>query len=176
MTVWDEARIDRLKQLWADGRSGSQIAELLGVSRCAILGKVNRLGLPGRATTSRAKNKRKSSLPLKPTRLSCKPVQVALCAPAFPILKSLVVEMKQALTEDAPPDGGKDLLDLKDSECHRVINSGSPWLYCGKPVPAGSRRKYCDKCYQIIWVSAPGYRRRTRPAPVARFEEDEVAA
>jgi GcrA cell cycle regulator len=50
----DEARVERLKELWADGRSASDIATLLGeVTRSAVLGKVHRLGLPGRKTTSR---------------------------------------------------------------------------------------------------------------------------
>ena len=48
---WTDTRIERLKQLWADGRSASDIAALLGgVTRNAVIGKVHRLGLPGRTT------------------------------------------------------------------------------------------------------------------------------
>jgi GcrA cell cycle regulator len=47
---WTDERVDRLKKLWADGLSASQIAaELGGVSRNAVIGKVHRLNLPGRA-------------------------------------------------------------------------------------------------------------------------------
>jgi GcrA cell cycle regulator len=48
---WTDPRTERLKQLWADGRSASEIAALLGeVTRNAVIGKVHRLGLAGRAT------------------------------------------------------------------------------------------------------------------------------
>ena len=47
---WTDERVERLKKLWADGLSASQIAaELGGVSRNAVIGKVHRLNLPGRA-------------------------------------------------------------------------------------------------------------------------------
>ncbi len=42
-----------LKKLWMDGLSASQIAKQLGgVTRNAVIGKVHRLGLSGRATPS----------------------------------------------------------------------------------------------------------------------------
>ena len=45
-----------LKKLWGEGLSASQIAGRLGgVTRNAVIGKVHRLGLSGRATTSRMK-------------------------------------------------------------------------------------------------------------------------
>jgi GcrA cell cycle regulator len=51
---WTDNRAERLKTFWADGRSASEIAALLGeVSRCAVIGKIHRLGLPGRKTASR---------------------------------------------------------------------------------------------------------------------------
>ena len=43
---WTGDRIELLRQRWADGISATQIAaELGGVSRSAVLGKVHRLGL-----------------------------------------------------------------------------------------------------------------------------------
>lgn len=51
---WTEERIDLLKGLWKDGLSCSQIAaQIGGVTRCAVIGKVHRLGLSGRAVTKR---------------------------------------------------------------------------------------------------------------------------
>jgi GcrA cell cycle regulator len=56
---WNDERVDALKKLWADGLSASQIAGRLGgVTRNAVIGKVHRLGLAGRATTSRMKSHR----------------------------------------------------------------------------------------------------------------------
>jgi GcrA cell cycle regulator len=47
---WTDERVERLKSLWLEGLSASQIAaELGGVTRNAVIGKVHRLGLSGRA-------------------------------------------------------------------------------------------------------------------------------
>jgi GcrA cell cycle regulator len=47
---WTDERVERLKKLWSEGLSASQIAaQLGGVSRNAVIGKVHRLSLPGRA-------------------------------------------------------------------------------------------------------------------------------
>lgn len=50
---WSPDRVERLKDLWADGMSCSRIAKLLGpgFTRSAIIGKVHRLGLHGRLKT-----------------------------------------------------------------------------------------------------------------------------
>lgn len=54
MTDWTDARIDLLKTSWADGLSASQCAaELGGVTRNAVLGKVHRLKLPVRTSRPR---------------------------------------------------------------------------------------------------------------------------
>ena len=50
---WTDERIDRLTKMWEGGATASQIAdELGGVSRNAVIGKVHRLGLSGRAAPS----------------------------------------------------------------------------------------------------------------------------
>ena len=48
---WTEERVELLKKLWMEGLSASQIAGVLGegVTRNAVIGKVHRLKLPGRA-------------------------------------------------------------------------------------------------------------------------------
>ncbi len=57
--AWTDDRVDLLKKYWAEGLSASQIALRLGeVTRNAVIGKVHRLGLSGRATTSRMKSAR----------------------------------------------------------------------------------------------------------------------
>lgn len=54
--AWTEERVEQLKKLWSEGLSASQIATRLGeVTRNAVIGKVHRLGLAGRATVSRPK-------------------------------------------------------------------------------------------------------------------------
>ena len=67
---WTDERVELLKKLWADGLSASQIASKLGeVTRNAVIGKVHRLGLAGRATTSRVRTARpRSNIALFPAR------------------------------------------------------------------------------------------------------------
>ena len=58
---WTDERVELLKKLWADGLSASQIAaQLGGVTRNAVIGKVHRLKLSsrGRATASPARQKK----------------------------------------------------------------------------------------------------------------------
>ncbi|MEA3013573.1 MAG: GcrA cell cycle regulator [Sphingomonadales bacterium] len=46
---WTDERIDRLRELWSQGKTASHIAdELGGVSRNAVIGKAHRLGLQSR--------------------------------------------------------------------------------------------------------------------------------
>ena len=50
---WTDDRVELLKKLWGEGQSASKIAkELGGVTRNAVIGKVHRLGLSNRTTSS----------------------------------------------------------------------------------------------------------------------------
>ena len=52
--TWSDDRVTTLKTLWLEGLSAAQIARRLGgVTRNAVIGKVHRLGLSGRASPSR---------------------------------------------------------------------------------------------------------------------------
>lgn len=48
MAGWTEDRTETLKRMWSEGYSGGQIADRLGLTRNAVIGKVHRLGLSGR--------------------------------------------------------------------------------------------------------------------------------
>ena len=72
---WTEERIERLKKMWHDGATASQIAdELGGISRNAVIGKAHRLGLEQRPS------------PVKPgeEKDAKKPASVATPKPAAP--------------------------------------------------------------------------------------------
>jgi len=69
---WTEDRVGALKKLWLEGQSASQIAKALGggVTRNAVIGKVHRLGLSGRAA------------PSQPARTTFRPARPRAAAPA----------------------------------------------------------------------------------------------
>jgi GcrA cell cycle regulator len=57
---WTDERVEQLKKLWAEGLSASQIAaQLGGVSRNAVIGKVHRLKLSGRGKTTSSQTRSK---------------------------------------------------------------------------------------------------------------------
>ena len=61
---WTEERIERLKKMWHDGATASQIAdELGGVSRNAVIGKAHRLGLEQRPSPVKHEEKEKKPAP-----------------------------------------------------------------------------------------------------------------
>ncbi len=63
---WTDERIDRLKAMWAEGKTASAIAEDLGgVSRNAVIGKAHRLGLDSRPSPVKA-GEDKSAAPAAP--------------------------------------------------------------------------------------------------------------
>ena len=60
--AWTPERVETLKNMWSEGQSASQIAgELGGVTRNAVIGKVHRLGLSNRGSTT-AKEKKPTHL------------------------------------------------------------------------------------------------------------------
>ena len=72
--AWTDDRVETLKKMWGEGQSASQIAkELGGVTRNAVIGKVHRLGLSNRATTTTAKTESKAAAPKKPSKPKAAP-------------------------------------------------------------------------------------------------------
>ena len=75
---WNDERVEALKTMWGEGKSASQIAkELGGVTRNAVIGKVHRLGLSNRATSTSAK----SAEPKAKAAPKAKPAPKAEAAP-----------------------------------------------------------------------------------------------
>jgi GcrA cell cycle regulator len=63
---WTDERVELLRKLWAEGLSASQIAaQLGGVSRNAVIGKVHRLKLSsrGRSTAAAPRTRRRPQCP-----------------------------------------------------------------------------------------------------------------
>ena len=88
---WTEERIDRLKKMWQDGATASQIAdELGGVSRNAVIGKAHRLGLEARPS------------PVKPGEEKEKPAAAAPAPKPAPVERP-AAKPAVAATEQAAP-------------------------------------------------------------------------
>ena len=92
---WTDERIERLKKMWTEGATASQIAEELGgVSRNAVIGKAHRLGLESRPSPVKAgeeKEKKAKAAPApraaKPAP-SPKPAPVAASEPREPVTEA----------------------------------------------------------------------------------------
>ena len=68
---WTEERIERLKKMWHDGATASQIAdELGGVSRNAVIGKAHRLGLEQRPSPVKPGEEKEVRKPAPPAAAS----------------------------------------------------------------------------------------------------------
>jgi GcrA cell cycle regulator len=135
---WSDDRVEQLKNLWTEGLSASQIARALGgVTRNAVIGKVHRLGLAGRASPSRSSER--ARLPMVP-----KVPTIRTHVPAV-----AVVEEDPLLFEDG---SHATVLTISDRMCRWPIGdpSASEFHFCGHNPKAGS--PYCEaharKAYQ----------------------------
>jgi len=84
---WTEERIERLKKMWHDGATASQIAdELGGVSRNAVIGKAHRLGLEQRPSPVRPGEEKeaKKAAPAPAPKAAAPKVEAPRAAPAAP--------------------------------------------------------------------------------------------
>src|SRR5260221_9262377 len=89
MTVltWSDDRVEQLKKLWEGGLSASQIAAELGNgTRNAVIGKVHRLGLFGRANSpSPATPPPPKARPAPPKRRAAPPTSPGATPLAHPV-------------------------------------------------------------------------------------------
>jgi len=159
---WTEERVELLKKLWQDGLSASQIAKQLGgVTRNAVIGKVHRLGLSGRATPSKpARTVFKAPRPARPVstgpsapRRIAEPLSLAQHAPT-PV----------RYVDEAP--GTATVLTLGAHMCKWPI--GDPamdnFTFCGRRSGEGP---YCDEHSHVAYQPAQT-KKRSGPAELAR--------
>jgi GcrA cell cycle regulator len=145
---WNDERVETLKKLWQEGLSASQIAGRLGgVTRNAVIGKVHRLGLSGRATTSRMKSHRpRRSLVANKRVASNKPRFGQIGNPALRQLYQADAEPFVPQVEELviPEKERKYIQTLTEQCCRWPI--GDPQLadfhFCGKSKVQGL--PYCE--------------------------------
>jgi len=118
---WTDERIDRLKAMWTEGATASQIAdELGGVSRNAVIGKAHRLGLEARPS------------PVKPGEEKETPAKSSRPAAARPAKAAKTESSAEAphaddvAPGDAPPGRGPDLKPAPTGQAARPHGAGGP--------------------------------------------------
>jgi GcrA cell cycle regulator len=169
--AWTDERVELLKKLWTEGLSASQIAGRLGsVTRNAVIGKVHRLGLSGRATTSRMKTHR-----ARPRMQNAAPGQRRPAAkPRFstignPALRALYQPDADAYVPPVeelviPLAERKSIQTLTECSCRWPIGDpqAAEFHFCGKDKVPGL--PYCEF-----------HARRAFQPPQPRRREREVA-
>ncbi len=161
--TWTDERVEMLKKLWGDGLSASQIAaELGGITRNAVIDKVHRLGLSGRA-------KSPSSAAPRPRKARTHSHMLRVSRPAMRGNTALAqaydyeLEPEPELIENIIPLGQRrTLLELTEETCRWPI--GDPgtaeFFFCGgQSVPSGP---YCSYHSRVAYQPA-NIRRDRRP-------------
>ena len=150
---WTEDRVGALKKLWLEGQSASQIAKQLGggVTRNAVIGKVHRLGLSGRAAPSqpaRATFRPARPRPTQPTQAPSAPrrIEAVQPRPTAPVAPTPV--------ERAPEQPGTaTVLTLGAHMCKWPIGdpSSRELSFCGRRASEGV---YCVEHAQVAYQPA----------------------
>lgn len=157
--AWTEDRVEVLKKLWAEGHSASQIAKQLGgVTRNAVIGKVHRLGLSGRATPSRPVKRPPRLARPKPQVMADGTVRTAPARPPAVVQSSAVKAVEKAAMAALPPmpltDGeAATILTLRDSMCKWPIGDPADpsFAFCGRKSHEGP---YCKDHAQVAFQPA----------------------
>lgn len=174
--TWTDERIELLKKLWADGLSASQIAaELGGVTRNAVIGKVHRLGLSGRVKSNGSGAPR----PRKPVvrQASAAPRAPSPAPQSFAVrgnvaLKPVIVSETSAVAvieeeaEDVvvPMSRRVSIMELREGVCKWPMGDpmASDFVYCGADCTVGT--VYCSHHSRVAYQPTQDRRR----APEAR--------
>jgi GcrA cell cycle regulator len=149
--AWTDEIVEQLKQHWIDGKSASQIASLLGngLTRNAIIGKVHRLGLAGRAKTPGLTASRPRRLappsPHRPVpRVTGAAPRMTRGATALAIAPQALAEVEEPAFESVvvPMSLRVTILELKEAMCRWPLGdpASSEFRYCGSPTASGP---YC---------------------------------
>ena len=157
---WTDERVEMLKKLWLDGHSASQIAKQLGeVTRNAVIGKVHRLGLSGRATPSQ---------PTRPVFKTPRPPRPAVSSPP---VQRRPVEVRPAPT---PPPvvyveerGTATVLTLGAHMCKWPIGDPATddFTFCGRR--ASNEGPYCVEHARVAYQPQQT-KKKSSPSELAR--------
>src|SRR5205814_1791123 len=162
---WTDERVESLKKLWSDGLSASQIAgELGGITRNAVIGKVHRLGLSGRAKAPSSSVPRQRK-PRAPSMFrASRPMMRGNTALAHMPAYDYEPDSEPEPIENIIPIGQRcTLLELDQEKCHWPIGDpGQPdFFFCGGKTTTGT--PYCGYHGRVAY-QPPAARRDRRPS------------
>lgn len=147
---WTDEKVDLLKSLYADGLSGGQIAMALRCTRNTVIGKIHRMGLPGRVSTSRLSSRPHSRSP----RIPKPPVQMLVLAAPLIEPEALLLDEGRHVT----------LLEVSGAMCRWPIgDTREPdFHFCGHVQVKG--KPYCEAHNSKAHQPMTGPRHATREA------------
>ena len=163
-----EERVELLKKLWAEGLSASQIAaELGGVTRNAVIGKVHRLGLSGRAKPTRSAVSRprrmRSPRPRGPEGGFATIGNTALKADSAPLPRARPKPERMPVAELViPMEERKTILQLTEHTCKWPIGdpSDEEFHFCGRHSDVGNPE--CEHHARVAYQPLAERRRERR--------------
>lgn len=186
---WTEDRVEKLKKMWGEGQSASQIAkELGGVTRNAVIGKVHRLGLSNRSGgggTAKAEPKAKpapkaeakpkpkakaadsapasepaTSRPTPPARRQIIPAGQPL--PPQPSANEISPEALAKVSEVEKKSKKIGLMELTERTCKWPVGDPATddFWFCGLPVQQG--KPYCEAHVGVAFQPMSSRRDRRR--------------
>ena len=159
---WTDERVETLKKLWGDGLSASQIANELGsVTRNAVIGKVHRLGLSGRAKSPSSSAPRQRKPRTHSHIMRVRPQMRGNTALAYQ--HDLEVEAEPEMVENIIPMGQRcTLLELSEDKCRWPIGDpgSTEFFFCGGKPTEGA--PYCSlHCARLAYQPCELDRRRS---------------
>jgi GcrA cell cycle regulator len=155
---WTEERAETLKKLWAEGLSASQIAmKLGGVSRNAVIGKISRMGLPGRTTTKRTP-KGGCRVLGKPVRRAPNPLYAR--KPKPPEQKVVSFTPTELVIPEAER---KSFAGLEAHHCRWPIGDpqAEDFHFCGRQKSHGS--SYCEHHTRVATGAPTPQKKKQKP-------------
>jgi len=169
--AWTDERVELLKKLWSDGLSASQIAAELGnVTRNAVIGKVHRLGLSGRAKSAAAPAAPRNAAPRKaPARAPSHPMSgpaggargAHALAPQFVTEAEPEAEQAPMPSEDVviPFSERVTIMELREYMCRWPMGdpTSPDFRFCGARSQTGL--PYCSYHSRIAYQPAADRRR-----------------
>ena len=182
---WTDERVATLTKMWSEGQSASQIAkELGGVTRNAVIGKVHRLGLSNRATTTaKPAAKKEAAKPrakaaAEPVKSTSKPIIETPAVRDIPRKRPIITAGQPLPPQPSASEVSAEalanvakiekkakkltLMQLTERTCKWPIGDPATddFWFCGHPVQAG--KPYCETHVSVAFQ--PMSSRRDRRA------------